>query len=118
MMPFPLAFPALAALTLMLMLTLFVGCDMFEKEVPPEKLPPLPEKCQPLAEEHKNAVIAATSAVQASQTQISFIAGRFVQCMQDEGLSKGEAKGILKKNEAEARQEGVKSGGQDVPFTQ
>jgi hypothetical protein len=94
------------------------GCDMFEKEVPPENLPPVPEKCQPLSDEHKNAVIAATSSVQASQTQIAMIANRFAQCMQDEGLSRAEAKGVLKKNEAEARREGEKSGGQDVPFTQ
>ncbi len=103
--------PAFAAASLVLMLTW--GCDMLGQEVPPEKLPPVPEKCRPLSDEHRDAVIAATSSVKASQTQISFIANRFAQCMQDEGLSRAEAKGLIKKNEAEARQAGEKSGGSE-----
>ncbi len=113
-MRLPLIFAALGSLVLIFA----VGCDMFEKEVPEDKLPPVPEKCQPLADEHRNAVMAAASSVQASQTQIAMIANRFAQCMQDEGLSRAEAKGILKKNTAEARREGEKSGGQEIPFTQ
>jgi hypothetical protein len=107
-MRFPLACVALVCFML------GTGCDMLTQEVPADKLPPVPEKCQSLSDQHKNALAAAYSSAEASQMQVARVANHFAQCMQDEGLSRAEAKGILKKNETEAKQEIEKSGGQGV----
>ena len=103
-----------AACAALAWLMLGAGCDMLTQEVPADKLPPVPEKCQSLSDMHKNALSAAYSSAEASQMQVARVANQFAQCMQDEGLSRAEAKGILKKNEAEAKQEIEKSGGQGV----
>ncbi len=92
------------------------GCDMLTSDVPPEKLPPVPEKCLPLSNAHKNALLVAYSSAEASQMQVARVANEFAQCMQDEGLSRAEAKGILKKNEAEAKQETSMGGAHDAPI--
>lgn len=101
-----------------LMLMLGAGCDMLESDVPPDKLPPVPEKCLSFSVAHKNALTAAYSQAEASQMQVARVANEFAQCMRDEGLSKGEAKGILKQNEAEAKQEAEKGGVQDIHIPQ
>ena len=103
-----------AACAALVWLMLGAGCDMLTQEVPADKLPPVPEKCQSLSDTHKNALSAAYSSAEASQMQVARVANQFAQCMQDEGLSRAEAKGILKKNEAEAKQEIEKGGGEGV----
>jgi hypothetical protein len=103
-------FPAVCAGLLSLMLMLAAGCDMLTSDIPPEKLPPVPEKCQTLSTRHKNALTLAYSSAEASRMQVARVANEFAQCMQDEGLSRAEAKGILRKNEAEAQQEAEKGG--------
>ncbi len=111
------SFLALAVLA-SFMLVIGAGCDMSTEEISPENLPPVPEKCVSLSDAHKSALASAYSSVRASQMQVSKIAGEFAKCMEDEGLSRAAAKGILKKNEAEARQATEKSGGQDIPVVQ
>jgi hypothetical protein len=101
-----------------LMLAITAGCDVLEQAVPPEKLPPVPEKCRQLSNEHKNALAAAYTSVGASQVQVARVANEFAQCLQDEGLSRGEAKGILKENEAEAKQEAEQGSTRDVYIPQ
>jgi hypothetical protein len=101
-----------------LMLLFGAGCDMLSQDIPPEKLPPVPEQCVALSNQHKNALQAAYSSVRASQMQVARIANEFSQCMQDQGLSKAEAKGILKKNEEDAKGEVEKSGNEDFTVAQ
>ena len=95
-----------------LMLMITAGCDMLTTttETPPDKLPPVPENCMTLYNTHKNALLVAYSSAEASQMQVARVANEFAQCMEDAGLSRADAKGILKKNEAEAKQEVEKSG--------
>ena len=95
-----------------LMLMILTGCDMFttSTETPPDKLPPVPEKCMTLFTAHKNALLVAYSSPEASQMQIARVANEFTQCMENAGLSRADAKGMLKKNEAEAKQEAEISG--------
>jgi hypothetical protein len=103
-----------AAACAALVFLILAGCDMLTSDIPPDKLPPVPEKCQSLSDQHKNALSAAYTSVGASQMQVTRVANEFAQCLQDEGLSRAEAKGILKKNEAEAKAAADKSGGNDV----
>jgi hypothetical protein len=100
-----------------LLLMLVAGCDTlnFTTETPPDKLPPVPEKCMTLYNTHKNALLIAYSSAEASQMQVARVANEFTQCMENEGLSRADAKGILKKNEADAKQEVEKSGDQGGP---
>ena len=94
-----------------LMLMIVAGCDKLTTttETPPDKLPPVPEKCMTLYSAHKNALLVAYSSAEASQMQVARVANEFAQCMENEGLSRTDAKGILKKNEADAKQELEKS---------
>ncbi|OGW25917.1 MAG: hypothetical protein A2X59_02345 [Nitrospirae bacterium GWC2_42_7] len=103
----------LSAFTFLIFIT-FYGCDTFIPEVPPENLPPVPDKCITLSNKHMNALIIAYKSVEVSQLQVTKVANEFAQCMQDAGLSRGEAKGILKKNEAAAVEEAEKSSANDV----
>lgn len=86
-------------------LAIFAGCDMLSDVVPPEKLPPVPDKCVPLSDQHRSVLTAAYSNLDASQLQVVKAANEFAQCMQDEGLTKAESKGILKKNEEAVKRE-------------
>jgi hypothetical protein len=90
-----------------LMLMIMAGCDQLNTitPTPPDKLPPVPENCMDLFNQHKKALFAAYSSVSASQMQVATVANKFAQCMEDEGLSKADAKGIIKKNEADTKQE-------------
>lgn len=90
------------------------GCDRFTAETPSDQLPPLPEQCSSLSAQHMNALIASYAASQASQLQITRVANEFAQCLQNEGFSRGDAKGMIKKNEALAKEEVEKSGGKGV----
>ena len=94
-----------------LMLMIVAGCDMLTTttETPPDKLPPVPEKCMTLYNTHKNALLVAYSSAEASQMQVARVANEFTKCMENEGLSRADAKGILKKNEADAKSEVEKS---------
>ena len=94
------------------MVMLVAGCDSLTTttETPPDKLPPVPEKCMTLYNTHKNALIIAYSSAETSQMQIARVANEFAQCMENEGLSRADAKGLLKKNEADAKQEAEKNG--------
>lgn len=90
-----------------LMLMLVAGCDKLSTvtATPPDKLPDVPENCVDLSNQHKKVLFAAYSSVNASQLQISFAANKLAQCLEDEGLSRADAKGIIKKNEADVKQE-------------
>ena len=90
-----------------LMLIIAAGCDTLTTttETPPDKLPPVPEKCMTFYNMHKNALLVAYSSAEASQMQVARVANEFTQCMENEGLSRADAKGILKKSEADAKQE-------------
>jgi len=103
-----------------LMLMIVGGCDTltFTTETPPDKLPPVPERCVTLYNTHKNALLIAYSSAEASQMQVARVANEFAQCMENEGLSRSDAKGILKKNEAEAKQEVEKNGEPGVHVVQ
>lgn len=103
----------LSAFTFLIFIT-FYGCDKFTSEVPTEKLPPVPDKCISLSNKHMNAMLIAYKSVEVSQLQVTKLANEFAQCMQDAGLSRAEAKGILKKNEAAAVEEAEKSSASDV----
>jgi hypothetical protein len=96
----------------LLMLMIVTGCDMLTTttETPPDKLPPVPEKCMTLYNTHKNALLVAYSSAEASQMQVARVANEFTQCIENEGLSRADAKGMLKKNEADAKLEVEKIG--------
>jgi hypothetical protein len=90
------------------------GCDFSKKEeIPPEKLPPVPESCATLSNQYSHALMLAHSSAEVSQLQITRIASQFAQCMEDAGLSEAEAKGIVKNMEKTVREEGEKGGGQE-----
>jgi hypothetical protein len=97
---------------LFLALMIFCGCDFFTEEIPPEKLPPIPEKCMKLSNQHTNALLGAYTSAEVSQLQITRITNEFVTCMQDSGLSRAEAKGIIKNKEAAMKEEVEKGKGQ------
>ena len=88
------------------MLMLTAGCDKLSTvaATPPDQLPPVPENCIDLSNQHKQVLYKAYSSVNASQMQVSIAANKFAQCMEDEGLSKADIKGIIKKNETDTRQ--------------
>ena len=90
-----------------LMLMLMAGCDKLNTvtATPPDKLPDVPENCVDLSHQHKKVLFAEYSSVNASQLQVSIAANKLAQCLEDEGLSKADAKGIIQKNEADAKQE-------------
>ena len=89
--------------------TLSFGCDTFKKEeIPPEELPPVPEACAALSNQYSQALKVAYSSAEVSQLQITRIANQFAQCMEDEGLSEAQAKGIVKNIEKRVREEGEK----------
>lgn len=90
------------------------GCDIFTEELPPEKLPPIPEKCTKLSNQHTNALLGAYTSAEVSQLQITRITNEFVTCMQDAGLSRAEAKGIIKNKEVNIKKEVEKGGGQNL----
>jgi hypothetical protein len=93
---------------------IFIGCDIFPKEeIPPEKLPPVPEKCIPLSNQYTHALMVAYTSAEASQLQVTRVANMFDQCMEEAGLSKAEAKGIIKNIEKTTREKADKSPGQD-----
>jgi len=94
-----------------------LGCDMFKKEeIPPEKLPPVPESCAPLSNQYSHALKLAHSSVEVSQLQIARVANQFAQCMEDAGLSEAEARGIVKNIEKTVRTEGEKGSPQEGSF--
>ena len=87
------------------------GCDFSKKEeIPPEKLPRVPEACAALSNQYSNALMLAHSSAEVSQLQITRIASHFAQCMEDAGLSEAEARGIVKNMEKTTREEGEKGG--------
>jgi hypothetical protein len=89
------------------------GCDFSKKEeIPPEKLPPVPEACAELSNQYSNALRLAYSSAEVSQLQITRVASHFAQCMEDAGLSEAEARCIVKNMEKTIRAEGEKSGSQ------
>jgi hypothetical protein len=93
------------------------GCDFFKKEeIPPERLPPVPESCAALSNQYSHALMLAQSSAEVSQLQITRIANQFAQCMEDAGLSEAEAKGIVKNIEKTVREKGEKGGGQEGYF--
>jgi hypothetical protein len=93
------------------------GCDFFKKEeIPPERLPPVPESCAALSNQYSHALMLAHSSAEVSQLQITRIASQFAQCMEDAGLSEAEAKGIVKNIEKTVREKGEKGGGQEGFF--
>jgi len=110
-------FPGNLIALFFLMLMIVAGCDMLPTttETTPDKLPPVPENCMTLYNTHKNALLIAYSSAEASQMQVARVANEFTQCMENEGLSRADAKGILKKNEADAKQEVEKSEDSGVP---
>ena len=93
------------------------GCDTLTQTTatPPDKLPPLPEKCVASSNIHKNAVLQSYSSSEVSQMQVARVANEFAECAEKEGLSRADAKGMLKKNEEDAKQEIEKSGGSGGP---
>ena len=56
----------------------FVGCDMSSKEVPPDQLPPIPEECISLSQRYEETMRTAYTSIQASQTQVSLAASKFL----------------------------------------
>jgi hypothetical protein len=91
---------------------IFYGCDMTTKEIPPDQLPSVPEQCTTLSDQHVRALTLAYTSAEASQLQVTRIANHFAQCMEDAGLSRNEAKGIIKNQEKTAREQAEKGGGQ------
>jgi len=102
----------LAALFFLMLMTVS-GCDKLTTtaETPPDKLPPVPEKCMTLYNTHKNALLQSYSSAETSQMQVARVANEFSQCVENEGLSRADAKGLLKKNEADAKEEADKKVG-------
>ena len=93
------------------------GCDFFKKEeIPPENLPPVPESCTALSNQYSHALKLAYSSVEVSQLQITRVANQFAHCMEGEGLSEAEAKGIVKNIEKTVRVQGEKESGQEGSF--
>jgi hypothetical protein len=91
---------------------IFYGCDMTTKEIPPDQLPPVPEQCTTLSDQHTRALTVAYTSAEASQLQVARIANQFAQCMEEAGLSRNEAKGIIKNQEKTVREQADKGGGQ------
>jgi hypothetical protein len=104
---------ALYAVILLMSMAWF-GCDMLQKEeIPPDKLPPIPEKCAALSTQYTHALQVAYTSAEASQLQIARLANIFVECMEGEGLSRAEAKGIIKNLEKTTKENLNKGGGQE-----
>ena len=93
-----------------------LSCDMFEKEVSPEKLPPIPEECIPLSNRYTETLTLAYTSVKASQMQSNILANKLSQCLKDAGLTKAEAKGIVKDLEKKVSEEVEKGGASDEYF--
>jgi hypothetical protein len=105
--------------TIILILSIMLfcsGCDMFTQEIPPDKLPPIPQECLPLNNEYSNAIYGAQTAAKVSQMQISRVTNEFMKCMQDAGLSKAEALGIVKNQENIIKEKIEKEGVQSPQF--
>jgi hypothetical protein len=94
---------------------LLFGCDMFSKEIPPEELPPIPQECIPLSTEYTNAITGAYSTAKVSQMQITRVTNEFLECMQNAGLSRAEAVGIVK-NREKIIKEGLKKDSGQGPY--
>jgi hypothetical protein len=103
--------------TIIILGMIFFGCDFFKKEaIPPEKLPPVPESCTTLSNQYSHALKLAHSSAEVSQLQITRVANQFAQCMEGEGLSEAEARGIVKNIEKTVREEGEQGSSQEGPF--
>ena len=94
-----------------------VGCDFFKKdEISPENLPPVPEACAALSNQFTHALKLAYSSVEVSQLQLTRVANQFAQCMEGEGLSEAEARGIIKNIETTEREQAEKDTSQEGFF--
>ena len=98
------------ALAIVMCLCLFcTGCDMVTDMIKgdsvPSDLPPVPEECEGPSRLYENALRAAYTTLEGSHLQASTLANKFSDCMENAGLTRGEAKGIVQNIEKTVRQE-------------
>jgi hypothetical protein len=103
------------SLNIVLLISLLFGCDMSSKEIPPEELPAVPQECISLSTEYANAITGAYSTAKVSQMQITRVTNEFLECMQNAGLSRAEAVGIVKNREKTIK-EGLKKDNGQGPY--
>ncbi|GBE04582.1 MAG TPA: hypothetical protein ENG95_05805 [Nitrospirae bacterium] len=78
------------------------GCDMLKEEAIPENLPPVPVACMKESNLYANALYGLSNPLaNVSQLQVSRMAGKFAACLENEGLTPAEARGIVKKQKEE-----------------
>ena len=97
----------ISAALFIITLVLLNGCDKlpFTEETQPDQLPPMPEKCISFSIKHKNALLISYSSAEASQLQTVRVANELAQCLESEGFSRADVKGMIKKNEADTRED-------------
>lgn len=83
----------------------FSGCDFMLTEVPPEQLLPIPTECSRESNRLSNALFGAYTSAQVSQMQITRVTNALVECLENERLTRAEAKGIIKKQEIEIQEQ-------------
>ncbi len=91
----------------------FSASDFLPSEVPPDQLPPIPADCADESNRLSNALFGAYTSAEVSTMQITRIANALAECLQKEGLTRAEAKGIIKKRKKEIQQQVEKGTGKE-----
>lgn len=87
------------------------GCDLLPSEVPPNQLPPIPAECSNELNRLSNALFGAYTSAQVSTMQITRVANALAECLEKEGLTRAEVRGIIKKREKEIQEQVEKGEG-------
>lgn len=88
---------------------LTAGCDYLGlTEIPPEELPHIPEECSEESSRLDNALFGAYTTAEVSQMQIRRFEDKLAECLKEEGFSRSEVKGMLKR-QVEAMQDEVEN---------
>lgn len=81
-----------------IVIALISGCDYLGlTEIPPEELPHIPEECSEESSRLDNALFGAYTTAEVSQMQIRQFEDRLAECLKEEGFSRSEVKGMLKR---------------------
>lgn len=89
----------------------FFGCDFVLTDIPEEQLPPVPMECTDESQRFSNALFGAYTSAEVSKMQTARIANALAKCLEKEGFTRAEAKGIIKKKEKEMQEQVEKGAG-------
>jgi hypothetical protein len=99
---------------ILLVFIVFLGCDMFIEEIPPEDLPSIPDECSRESNILDNALFGAYTSAKVSQMQITRVTNQFAECLKNSGLSRAEVKGIIDNKKKTIQEEVEKGGGKNL----